>query len=192
MKLIVGLGNPGDEYQKTLHNIGFAAVDALAMKLGTTNWSSKFKGLTAKGTHSSNQFILLKPQTYMNLSGEAVVACKQFFKIEVFDTLIVSDDIDLPAGHIRYRTSGGHGGHNGLRSIIQLTGEKEFHRLRIGIGRPKYKSQVSNFLLNKPSEELDTLLEESVKRSVEYLLNFIEDVSIQVSPLITGINSTND
>ena len=192
MKLIVGLGNPGNEYQNTLHNVGFAAVNALAEKLGTENWSSKFKGLMTKGNFHGNPFVLLKPQTYMNLSGEAVVACKQFFKIDMIDTLIVSDDIDLPAGRLRYRTSGGHGGHNGLRSIIQLTGEKQFHRLRIGIGRPKFKSQVSSFLLNKPSEELDGILEESVQLSLEHLLNFIQGVSIQISPPDRDTKSVDD
>jgi len=182
MKLIVGLGNPGVEYQKTLHNIGFAAIDALAATLGIDNWNSKFNGLITRGLYRGNAFVLLKPQTFMNLSGEAVVACKQFFKIELIDVLVVYDDIDLPAGRLRYRKSGGHGGHNGLRSIIQLAGDNQFHRLRIGIGRPEYKSNVSRFLLNKPSKELDDLLKESLVGSEEHLLNFIQDLSIQISP----------
>lgn len=191
MKLIVGLGNPGEEYQKTLHNVGFAVVEALAVTLGLNSWNQKFKGQIAKGTYQGNSLVLLKPQTYMNLSGEAVVACKQFFKIEISDILVISDDIDLPAGYLRYRKNGGHGGHNGLRSIIQLSGDSQFHRLRIGIGRPKFKSEVSNFLLSKPSDELSVLLAETLKSTEEHLLNFIQGSPIQIkSP--ESLNNESD
>lgn len=182
MKLIVGLGNPGKKYQHTLHNVGFSALDVLANKLSLMNWTNRFKGLIHRGNVEGQQFILLKPQTFMNVSGESVLACKQFFKIDLSDILILSDDIDRPAGLLRYRSSGGHGGHNGLRNIIQLLGANQFHRLKIGIGRPVTKQSVAKYVLSTPSADIQQSVEDAVKNSVIYQLDFLKDVPIQIQP----------
>ena len=110
MKVIVGLGNPGEKYQDTFHNSGFLALDYLSERLGIIKWKARYKGSFADGFYSGEKFILLKPQTFMNLSGESVLACKQFFDIDLENILIISDDIHLPAGKLRFRWSGGHGG----------------------------------------------------------------------------------
>ena len=136
MKFIVGLGNPGNKYKGTLHNVGFQTLDLLAANLGERQWSQKFKGEIIQGRIGEDPYVLLKPMTYMNISGESVLACMQFFKLDLEDILVVSDDIDRSLGTLRYRKSGGHGGHNGLRSITQLCGGNDFHRIKIGIGRP--------------------------------------------------------
>lgn len=181
MKLVVGLGNPGEKYQHTLHNVGFAALDALATELQINKWSKRFKGLIVRSNQQNFPFILLKPQTFMNLSGEAVLACLQFFKLEVEDMLIISDDIDQAAGTLRYRFSGGHGGHNGLRNIIQLCGSNRFHRLKIGIGRPAdSNADIAKYVLNQPSEEIRQLVNSTILRAVEYQLNFIKNMAIQI------------
>ncbi len=192
MKLLVGLGNPGQEYENTLHNAGFRAIDALVAHLGLANWSNRFKGLIMKSSFQGTPFLLLKPQTYMNVSGESVVACKAYYKIEISNIIVLSDDLDLPLGTLRYREKGGHGGHNGLRNIIQLSGSNEFHRLKIGIGRPgKSSEKISNYVLNKPSHEAQEALGKSIEQSVKHQLDFILEKPIQVqskmvSPSPTG------
>lgn len=180
MKLIVGLGNPGNRYQDTLHNVGFMALDALASRISTDQWSSRFKGLMVRGSYQGSRYILLKPQTYMNVSGESVLACRQFFKVPITDILVVSDDIDRPAGALRYRISGGHGGHNGLRNIIQLFGSNAFHRIKIGIGRPNGRQKVADYVLSKPSAEVSEAIHEAVQQTVDYQLDFIQGQTIQI------------
>jgi len=182
MKLIVGLGNPGEKYHDTLHNVGFSALDSLANKLSLMNWTIRFKGLIHRGNFEGQQFILLKPQTFMNVSGESVLVCKQFFKIDLSDILVLSDDIDRPAGLLRYRFSGGHGGHNGLRNIIQLSGDNQFHRLKIGIGRPETKQSVAKYVLSKPSADIQQSMDEAIENSVTYQLDFLRGLPIQVQP----------
>lgn len=182
MKLIVGLGNPGSKYSETLHNVGFRALDHLAESLSLPDWKSQYKGLITCGSLGGESFVLLKPQTYMNLSGESVLACKQFFKIDLEDMIVVSDDIDLEPGNLRYRVKGGHGGQNGLRNIIQLCGGSNFHRLRVGIGRPFGKKDVAAHVLSKGPAEVQTAVEDSLEESVKYLENFIRNVPIQISP----------
>lgn len=180
MKLIVGLGNPGDRYQNTLHNVGFQALDSLSASISTDRWSSRFKGLVSRGTFQDFGFVLLKPQTFMNVSGESVLACQQFYKIPTSDILVISDDIDRPAGQLRYRTSGGHGGHNGLRSIIQLFGANDFHRIKIGIGRPNGRQKVADYVLSKPTQEVASLIEQAIQQTVEYQMDFIRNRTIQI------------
>lgn len=180
MKLIVGLGNPGSRYQDTLHNVGFLAADALFAKISTDRWLSRFKGMMSRGSYQGCGYILLKPQTYMNISGESVLACQQFFKVPIQDILVISDDIDRPAGSLRYRTSGGHGGHNGLRSIIQLFGSSDFHRIKIGIGRPNGRQKVADYVLSKPSSDISDSIDQAVQQTVDYLQDFILDRTIQI------------
>jgi len=129
--LVVGLGNPGREYEHTRHNIGFMVGDELARRWNVVGWKEKFGGEIAQ----AKDIVLLKPQEYMNVSGQAVQRTQAFYKIEPSQTIVVHDEIDLPFGKIRVKVGGGHGGHNGLRSIIQMTGDA-FVRVRCGLGKP--------------------------------------------------------
>jgi peptidyl-tRNA hydrolase, PTH1 family len=182
MKLIVGLGNPGSQYRNTLHNVGFLALDALSSKISADPWRSRFKGLMSRGSYQGNGYILLKPQTFMNVSGESVLACQQFYKVPITEILVISDDIDRPVGSLRYRTSGGHGGHNGLRNIMQLFGAGDFHRIKIGIGRPNGRQKVADYVLSKPSKDVADLIDHAVQLTVEHQLDFMRDATIHIQP----------
>lgn len=149
MKLIFGLGNPGGKYEHTKHNIGFIAVDYLARNLGLTFKQTKFKSVYAEGRIGSEKVILVKPQTYMNLSGEAVQPWLDFYKLDGADIVVIYDDMDLAVGKIRLRQKGGSGGHNGMKSIIDLLGTKEFNRIRVGIGRPFPTQSVVSHVLSQ-------------------------------------------
>lgn len=143
MRLIVGLGNPGSEYAQTRHNIGFMVLDELARRMGQMGWRDKFGGRLLQ----REDLVLLEPQEYMNLSGQAVQRTQAFYKIAPAATIVVHDEIDLPFGKLRVKVGGGHGGHNGLRSIIQQTGEA-FVRVRCGVGKPEGgKERVTGHVL---------------------------------------------
>lgn len=148
MNIVVGLGNFGEKYKNTYHNMGFMVVDKLAERLQVAFSKEKYKSLIAEGTYNGQKFILAKPQTYMNNSGEALVLLKNKFKDAKI--LVVVDDIDLPAGKIRYRERGSSGTHNGLRSIVSYIGE-DFSRIKIGIGRDESKD-LADFVLSKLSD----------------------------------------
>ncbi|CAA6813160.1 MAG: Peptidyl-tRNA hydrolase (EC [uncultured Sulfurovum sp.] len=149
MLLIVGLGNPGKQYENTRHNIGFKVIDKLVADFGANDISKNaFRGELFK----SPNLLLLKPTTYMNLSGESVQAVKNFYKIELEDIIVIHDDIDLPFSALRFKTGGGHGGHNGLRSIDAMVG-KEYTRVRMGVDKPIHKSQVADYVLHDFSED---------------------------------------
>ena len=177
--LIVGLGNPGSDYANTRHNIGFMVLDAFIKRNSVIKLSSSsFQGELYK---FQNHF-LLKPLTYMNLSGESVVKVKNFYKIE--DVVVIHDDLDLPFGAVRFKKGGGHGGHNGLKSIdTQIS--KEYIRVRIGIGKPEHKGEVVSFVLGKfNQEELEKLpaLIEHTCDSLDYLLTHsLEDTRAKYS-----------
>ncbi len=145
MNIVVGLGNPDDKYKNTYHNIGFDVVDALAKKLGISFDKNKFKALVGEGTLNGEKLLIVKPQTYMNLSGESVVMLKNKFKDARI--LVVVDDIDLPKGNIRYREHGSAGTHNGLRSIVSYIGE-DFERIKVGIGRD-ITMDLADYVLSK-------------------------------------------
>ncbi len=174
MKLVVGLGNPDPAHVYHRHNVGFMMVDYLSQKTGAGSFQTKFKAHYVKVIWQGHQIIFLKPMTYVNLSGHAVVACASFFKVEPPQTLVISDDLDLPQGKIRFRTQGGHGGHNGLRSIIEQWGHNDFCRMRIGIGRPKQKQSVSDFVLSNYTKDELTALEELKPQVDEHFSNFLE------------------
>lgn len=158
MKLIVGLGNPGTTYQQTRHNIGFIMIDKLLSEFKTSiKVQSKFEAATAEFIHSSEKVILVKPLTFMNLSGNAVSKLVQFYKIPIENILIVSDDMDLPLGKIRMRESGSHGGQNGLRNIIEHFGTN-FKRMRIGIGKSELTDKADYVLGKLSKAELDVLM----------------------------------
>ena len=173
--LIVGLGNPGTSYETTRHNIGFMVIDALVKRQNATKLSSSnFEGDLFK---FSNHY-LLKPQTFMNLSGDSIAKVKKFYKID--EVVVIHDDLDLPFGTLRFKKGGGHGGHNGLKST-DVNISREYIRVRMGIGKPEYKAQVSSYVLSPFSTEESAHLEEWIKQSceaVEYILdNSLEDVS---------------
>ncbi|MCX2725869.1 aminoacyl-tRNA hydrolase [Roseibium salinum] len=147
MKLIVGLGNPGAKYEGNRHNIGFMAVDEIHRRhSGFQPWRARFKGQVSEGLLGSEKVLLLKPGTYMNESGRAVGEAMRFYKIEPQDIVVLYDELDLPPGKFRMKKGGGHGGHNGLRSITAHIGE-DYRRLRLGIGHPGDKKLVSNYVL---------------------------------------------
>lgn len=147
MKCFVGLGNPGPQYAKTRHNVGFMAVDRFADKWNLTKFQSKCKGLLAEGVVNGEKVYLLKPMTYMNLSGESVRAFLDFYKASLDDIIVLYDDLDTPYGSVRLRYQGSAGGHNGIKSIIQHGGTQTFNRIRIGISRPQPGADIANYVL---------------------------------------------
>ena len=154
LRLIVGLGNPGSEHARTRHNAGFHFVEALAEKAGARwNVDSKLFGETAKVVVAGQPVWLLKPATYMNLSGKSVTAAQRFWKIEPEETLLAHDELDLPTGSARLKFDGGHGGQNGIRDTMQHLGHGKFHRLRLGIGHPGHKDKVTPWVLGKPGKD---------------------------------------
>ena len=172
IKLIVGLGNPGNEYVDTRHNAGFWFLDELVRLFhGNFKNEKKFFGDVAK-IHINNQELwLLKPNTFMNLSGKALQAIAQFYKINLENILVIHDELDLDPGTARLKKGGGHGGHNGLRDISARSG-KDFWRLRLGIGHPGDKNKVSGYVLNKPSSD-DKI---SIERAIDNATRVIDDV----------------
>lgn len=166
LKLIVGLGNPGSQYVHTRHNTGFWFVARLAEDHGITlTAEKKFHGLTGRGQIHGHDVRLLLPMTYMNKSGQAVVPMVNFYGIDNAELLIAHDELDIPAGSIKLKTDGGHGGHNGLRDITPHLGNN-FHRLRIGIGHPGHKSKVSGHVLSKPSAAEQIAIEAALDAAV--------------------------
>ena len=154
LELIVGLGNPGSEYTETRHNAGFWFVEELAAANGAQFRSEKkFHGEVAKINIAGRDIWLLKPQTFMNRSGQAIKSLASFYRIEAENILVAHDELDLEVGVIKLKMGGGHGGHNGLRDTIAHLGTKEFHRLRIGIGHPGSKNQVVDYVLHRPSQD---------------------------------------
>ncbi|HEY1076682.1 MAG TPA: aminoacyl-tRNA hydrolase [Fontimonas sp.] len=163
---IVGLGNPGDEYAQTRHNTGFWLVDRLADRArATLRREAKFSGDTAKIKIGDTQVLLLKPQTFMNRSGLAIQALAQFYKLKPDQILVAHDELDLPAGTIRLKLGGGHGGHNGLRDTHRVLGDG-YRRLRIGIGHPGDKNLVLNYVLGRPSRADEQLILDGLDASI--------------------------
>ena len=160
MKLIVGLGNPGAKYARNRHNIGFMAVDEIASAHGFSPWRAKFQGQVSEGRIGSDKVILLKPETFMNLSGQAVGEAARFHKIAPADVIVFHDELDLAPAKIRVKTGGGHAGHNGLRSIHQHIGP-DYDRVRMGVGHPGHKDAVAGYVLRDfPKADADWLDDE--------------------------------
>lgn len=162
--LIVGLGNPGSKYAKNRHNVGFMVLDLLASDVGTTISRSKFKGHYATATVERRSVALLKPMTFMNLSGQSVVPARTFFNVPDADIIVVHDELDMPFGTVKLKVGGGHAGHNGLRSIIAQLGGRDFIRLRVGIGRPVHGA-VADFVLSDFAKEERDWLPDLIDRS---------------------------
>ena len=173
--LIVGLGNYGREYRNNRHNLGFMTVDRLAERLGVSFSRIESKALVTKGDQQGNRLILAKPQTYMNLSGQAVSALVRYYKIPLENVLVVYDDVDLPFGVLRLRPSGGTGGHKGIGSITERLGSQEFPRLRMGIDRPPGRMEAADYVLQDFSREQVAALPEILDQAVEAILMYVTE-----------------
>jgi len=166
MKLIVGLGNPGKQYEKTRHNAGFMAVDFLAEHSGLAfKKSDKHKCELAEGQMLDEKVVLIKPQTFMNLSGQSVQSVISFYKIGLSDIIVIYDDVDIPSGNLKIRPSGSPGTHNGMRSVTQLLGSEEFIRIRLGIAPlTEFKGRLEDYVLGRLSGEEESLMQGNVKK----------------------------
>jgi len=170
IKLIVGLGNPGKEYERTRHNAGYWWVDAIAAaRRATWKKETRFSGWTTRVDEDGAEFLLLKPSTYMNESGRSVSAVMRFFKIEPGQMLVVHDELDLPPGAVKMKRGGGTGGHNGLADIADALDTKDFWRLRIGIGHPGDKDLVADYVLDKARRVEQDAIDPPFERSLELL-----------------------
>jgi PTH1 family peptidyl-tRNA hydrolase len=168
IKLFVGLGNPGPEYEATRHNAGFWWIDALARDLKLTlNHDRSHHGHVARTSVQGQPLWLLKPQTFMNLSGKSVASLARFFKIAPHEILVAHDELDIPPGQLKLKRGGSHAGHNGLRDIHAQLGSDDYWRLRIGIGHPGVKAEVINWVLKKPAPEQRTAIEDCVERTLK-------------------------
>lgn len=179
MKLIVGLGNIGTEYEGTRHNVGFSTIDLLAQKLNLTfSLEPKFKGLIASTVVSGEKIILLKPTTYMNLSGEAVSLVLNYYKIDISDFLVICDDLDMEVGKLRFRTKGSAGGHNGLKNIILHLNTDVFNRIKIGISRDKF-IPVVDYVLGHFSGIDKEKIEVAYEKVANTLYDYLDHKDIQ-------------
>ncbi len=188
--LIVGLGNPGADYARTRHNAGFWFIDTLADALGARfSVDAKLFGETAQASVHGRTVRLLKPATFMNLSGKSVTAALRYWKLEPEQALLAHDELDLPPGTARLKFDGGHGGQNGLRDAMKLLGHGRFHRLRIGIGHPGHKDRVTPWVLGRPSGEDETLIHRAIDDALDVLPLAIEgDFNEAMKRLHTGKN----
>ena len=170
IKLIVGLGNPGREYEKTRHNAGFWWVDAIAdRKRADWKKETKFSGWVSRVNDEGHDFWLLKPSTYMNESGRSVSALLRFYRIEPGSMLVVHDELDLPPGTVKLKKGGGTGGHNGLTDIVEALGTKDFWRLRVGIGHPGHRDLVADYVLDKARKIEQEAIDPPFERSLDLL-----------------------
>ena len=168
IKLFVGLGNPGPDYEATRHNAGFWWIDALARELKVNLVPERsYYGLAGRTSVNGQSVWLLQPQTFMNLSGKSVASLARFFKIQPEEILVVHDELDLPPGQVKLKRGGSHAGHNGLRDIHAQLGSPDYWRLRIGIGHPGVKAEVANWVLKKPAPDQRTLIEDSIAHSLK-------------------------
>ena len=174
MYLIVGLGNPEEEYAKTRHNMGFNVINKIAEEYKIEFKQKKFEGLFWIGEIEGEKVILVKPQTYMNNSGDCVIQFKNFYKIPNENCLVIYDDIDLEKGTIRIRKKGSPSTHNGMKSVTEQLGTQNFPRVRVGIGTPKYKDDLINYVIGKVSKEEQELLDEGVEKAKEAVIEIIK------------------
>lgn len=176
MKLVVGLGNPGKEYEKTRHNVGFMVLDKVAEKLKVYDFKEKFSGLLGEANYKGEKVLLLKPQTYMNLSGNSIVQVINFYKLNVEeDLIVVYDDMALPLGKLRMREKGSAGGHNGIKSIIAHLGD-EFLRIKCGIG--KSKNDTIDFVLGQFDKVEQEAVDQMIKSASNCVLDMVSDIEL--------------
>ena len=174
MKLVVGLGNPGKQYEKTKHNIGFMVIDAIADSVPHTPWREEQRAEVCNITVDGEKVLLVKPQTFMNLSGESVGPLMRYYKIDPSDVYCIYDDMDLPIGKLRIRPNGSSGGHNGIKSLISHIGTENFPRFRVGIGRPLPQWTVIDHVLAPFSEESQEKVQKGIKDTVKAVLGTLE------------------
>lgn len=176
MYIIVGLGNPGKEYAHTRHNVGFETIDILADRMGIEVEEKKHKGLCGKGILAGQKVILLKPQTYMNLSGDSVGEMAQFYKIPPENIIVINDDISLDVGRIRVRPKGSAGGHNGLKSIIYRLNSDTFPRVKMGVGAPKHEDyDLADFVLGRFTKEEIPVMEDAIVKAEKAVAEIIKN-----------------
>ena len=174
--IVVGLGNPGREYERTRHNVGYRTADLLAKDAGVKIDRAKFRGLTRTLTLAGKKVLLLKPETYMNNSGEAVQLAAMFYKVPIDHILVVSDDVSLPVGTIRVRAEGSAGGHNGLKSVISRLGSQEFPRVKIGVGaKPHPDYDLADWVLSAFSSQEEALIGPAVEKAAAAVLELIKN-----------------
>ncbi len=201
MILLVGLGNPGKGYTDNRHNFGFMAVDEIIRRHSFSPERVKFQGLVSEGTISGEKVLALKPTTYMNESGRSVSEAARFYKLAPSDILVIHDELDLPMGKVRVKTGGGHGGNNGIRSLINHIGE-DFRRVRLGVGHPGEKHLVSGHVLkdfSKAEREIADKIIDSTARHIDLLIdgndaNFMNKIALETAPpksKATGDNKEN-
>jgi PTH1 family peptidyl-tRNA hydrolase len=189
MLLLVGLGNPGEDYARNRHNIGFMAVDEIVRRHSFQPFRAKFKGAVAEGRIGTSKVLALKPATYMNESGRSVVAAANFYKINLADVLVIHDELDLAVGRLRLKSGGGHAGHNGLRSIHAHMGEG-YRRLRLGIGHPGDKAKVSSYVLKDFTKADQQWLEPLISSAADHIglamegdeTEFLNKVALAINP----------
>jgi len=173
--LIVGLGNPGREYEKTRHNAGFRAMDILAQKLGCKPDKLKYQGLYCQATYQGKKLLLLKPQTFMNLSGRSVAPLAAFFKVPAKNIIVMFDDISLPPGRLRIRSDGSAGGHNGIKSLIAELGNQDFPRVKIGVGaKPHPDFDLADWVLSAFTAQEEQALQPALERAADAALAIID------------------
>ncbi len=169
--VVIGLGNPGDKYEKTRHNAGFRTIDILEKELKPATWKSKFQSLVADAEYKGKKLLLVKPQTFMNNSGSAVLEIVRFYKIPAENLIVISDDVSMDAGRLRIRASGSHGGHNGLKDIVELLGTDAIARVKIGMGqKPHPDYNLADWVLDKPSAEDEQKISEAEKLASKAVL----------------------
>lgn len=174
MYLIAGLGNPGSKYENTRHNMGFKTIDAIADMLGTEVKRGKFQGLIGEAKIGTEKVLLLKPQTYMNLSGNSVREAAMYYDIPRENLIVIYDDMDIPVTSIRIRKSGGPGTHNGMKSVVSQLGIKDFPRIRVGVGTEKHDGDIINHVIGKVSGSEMALLDQSCKAAAEAAIDIVK------------------
>ena len=167
MYLIVGLGNPENEYTHTRHNMGFDTINQIAKNNNIQITKNKFKGLCESTIIQNQKVILLKPQTYMNLSGESVKEVAEFYNLKPEEIIVIYDDIDIEKGYIKIRKKGGAGSHNGMKSVVEELQSTDFARIRVGIGQPEFKSDMINYVIGKVSQEEQEILQQGVEKAAK-------------------------
>ena len=175
MKLIVGLGNPGKEYEKTRHNSGFMAMDYLSDKMNVSITTKKWNALIGKGNVNGQQVLLMKPMTYMNESGKSIIQVKNFYKIPIENIIIIHDEMDFDVGNVKLRKQGGAGTHNGMKSVVNELKSKNFPRVRIGTGMPIFKDLMIDYVIKKLTDEEYEKLKEPIKTASEAAVSIVKD-----------------
>lgn len=175
MYLIVGLGNPEEDYSKTRHNMGFNVINKIAGKYGIEINKKKFDSLYGEGIIENEKVILLKPQTYMNLSGKAIIQVVNFYKIPLENICVIYDDMDIEPGIIKIRKKGGAGSHNGMKSVVAELNSEDFARIRVGIGTPKFKDDSINYVIGAIPEEEEKVLDEGTTKAADAMIAILKD-----------------